>query len=116
MIPKGGHVTKPQGYTQAAEEQLSWLLVLCLPYWQTLLFAGMSGMVSYLLLILLLLFVVDRSSGLYRAITTRVQGFPARWVAAIADRRDRWVAAHLQITSSGPSLAPLFQRPPPLFS
>jgi hypothetical protein len=101
---------------RAAEEQLFWLFALCLPYWQTLLFTGMSGMLSFLLLMFLLLFVVGRSPALYRAITARLKGLPTRWIAAIPDRRDRWVAAHLQITSSGPSLAPSFQRPPPLFS
>ena len=109
-------MTKPQGYTHAAEEQLFWLFSLCLPYAQTLLFAGMVGMVSFLLLTFLLLFVVHGSPAIYRAITTRVKDSAARWLAPIPDRRDRWVAAHLYVTGSGPSLSPSFQRPPPLFS
>ncbi|MGD0648153.1 MAG: hypothetical protein ABR971_09185 [Acidobacteriaceae bacterium] len=109
-------MTKPQGYTQAAEEQLFWLFALCLPYWQTLLFAGMSGMVSFLLLTLLLLYVVDRSPAIFRVLTARLKDSSARWCAAVPDRRDRWVSAHLHVVGSGPSLAPSFQRPPPLFS
>ena len=116
MASIGGHVTKPQGYSHAAEEQLFWLVALCLPYVQTLLFASMSGMVSFLVLAVLLLFVVRRSPAIYRAMAGRVKASAARWLAGVADRRDRWVAAHLQVMGSGPSLAPSFQRPPPLFS
>ena len=109
-------MTKPQGYTHAAEEQLFWLFTLCLPYWQTLLFAGMSGMVSFLLLTLLLLYVVDRSPAIYRVLTLRLKDSAARWYAPVRDRRARWVSAHLHVVGSGPSLSPSFQRPPPLFS
>ncbi len=100
----------------AAEEQLFWLFVLCLPYWQTFLFAGMRGMLSFLLLTLLLLFVVGRSPTIYRAITIRLENRSARWLPPVADRRDRWVSAHLHVIGPGPSLSPSFQRPPPLFS
>jgi hypothetical protein len=101
---------------RAAEEQLFWLFVLCLPYWQALLFAGVSGVASFLLLAFLLLFVVARSQAVCRILTARLKGLPAIWAAPVADRRDRWVAAHLQVIGSGPSLSPGFQRPPPLFS
>jgi hypothetical protein len=100
----------------AAEEQLLWLFELCVPYWQTLLFAGMNGMISFLLLMLLLLFVVDRSPAIYRALATGLEDSSARWLAPVPDRRYRWVSAHLQVTGFGPSLSPSFQRPPPLFS
>jgi hypothetical protein len=39
-------VTKPQGYRQAASAQLLCFFVLCFPYYQSLLFAGISGMIS----------------------------------------------------------------------
>jgi Na+-transporting methylmalonyl-CoA/oxaloacetate decarboxylase gamma subunit len=109
-------VTKPQGYTQAAEEQLVWLFALCLPYWQTMLFAGMSGMIFFLVLMFLLLFVVAGSPAICRAVRARAKDLRSSWAAPVADRRDRWVAAHLQVAGAGPSLAPSFQRPPPLFS
>ncbi len=110
------HVTKPQGYRQAATEQLLCLFVLCLPYNQSLLFAGMSGMVSFLLLTFLLMFVVVRSPAIYRIVTACLKALPSSWVAPALDGRDRWVIAHLQVVALGPSLAPSFQRPPPLFS
>jgi hypothetical protein len=109
-------VTKPRGYMQAAEEQLFCWLVLCLPYWQTLLFAGISGMISFLLLTVLLLFVVTRSPAIYRTIIERLKAFPTSWIAPILDRKELWITSHLLVLDPGPSPAPSFQRPPPLFS
>jgi hypothetical protein len=116
MACKGEHVTKPQGYRQATTEQLCCLFVLCLPYYQALLFAGMSGMVSFLLLTFLLMFVVVRSPAIFHTITARLTALPPSWVAPILDRRARWASLPLYVVASGPSLAPSFQRPPPLFS
>jgi len=109
-------VTKPQGYRRAASEQLLCFFVLCLPYYQSLLFAGMSGMISFLLLTFLLIFVVARSPAIYRVITACLKALPPSWVAPTLDRRDRWVGAPLYVVAAGPSLAPSFQRPTPLFS
>jgi hypothetical protein len=109
-------VTKPQGYWQAASEHLLCFLVLCLPYYQSLLFAGMSGMVSFLLLTFLLMFVVARSPAIYCVITTCLKALPPTWVAPTLDRRGRRVGEPLYVVAPGPSLAPFFQRPPPIFS
>jgi hypothetical protein len=109
-------VTKPQGYRQATTEQLFCLFVLCLPYYQSLLFAGISGMASFLLLTFLLMFVVARSPAIYRTITACLKALPMSWIAPTLDRRDRWVTIRLFVVAPGPSLAPSFQRPPPLFS
>jgi hypothetical protein len=109
-------MTKPRGYRQEAAEQLLCLFVLCLPYYQSLLFAGMNGVLSFLLLTFLLMFVVARSPAAYRVITTCVKALPALWVPPTSDRRDRWVRASTYLVVHGPSLAPSFQRPPPLFS
>jgi hypothetical protein len=113
---QGEHVTKPQGYRHTAKEQLFGLLVLSLPSWQALFFAGMSGTVSFLLLTLLLIFVVAQSPAIYRTITAHLKAFPPSWIAPHLDRRDHWVTAPLYVLTPGPSLAPSFQRPPPLFS
>jgi hypothetical protein len=116
MICMGRQVTKPQGYWQAASEHLLCFLVLCLPYCQSLLIAGMSGMLSFLLLTFLLMFVVARSPAIYRVISACLKALPPSWVAPTLDRRDRWVGEPLYVVAPGPSLAPSFQRPPPLFS
>lgn len=110
------HVTKPKGYRQAAWEQLLCFFVLCLPYYQSLLIAGMSGMISFLLLTFLLMFVVARSPAIYRVIAARLKALPPSWIAPTLDRRNRWVGKPLHVLAPGPSLAPFFQRPPPLFS
>jgi hypothetical protein len=109
-------VTKPQGYRQAASAQLLCLFVLCFPYYQSLLFAGMSGMISALLLTFLLIFVVSRSPAITRVISAFLKALPPSWVVPTLERRDRWTGAPLHVVARGPSLAPSFQRPPPLFS
>lgn len=109
-------MTKPQGYRQAASEQLFCLFVLCLPYYQSLLFAGMSGMISFLLLTILLMFVVARSPAIYRVITACLKALPRSWMAPTSDRRDQSSIWRFFPVPQGPSLAPSFQRPPPLFS
>jgi hypothetical protein len=109
-------VTKPQGYRQAASAQLLCFFVLCFPYYQSLLFAGISGMISVLLLTLLLIFVVSRSPAISRVISAFLKALPPSWVAPTLDRRDRRTSAPLYVVARGPSLAPSFQRPPPLFS
>jgi hypothetical protein len=92
------------------------LFVLCLPYYQSLLFAGMSGMVSLILLTFLLMFVVARSPAVYRTIAGCLKALPPSWAAPIFECSRRWIAVPLFELVSEPSLAPSFQRPPPLFS
>lgn len=96
--------------------QLLCLTVLCLPYYQLLLYAGMHGMVSFLLLTFLLMIAVARSPAIYQVVTACLTAFPLSWIAPIPSRRNGWVSVPLFVVASGPSLAPSFQRPPPLFS
>jgi hypothetical protein len=109
-------MTKPRGFRQAAAEQWFCLLVLCLPYYQTLLFAGISGIISVLLLTCLLMFVVVRSPEICRTMTNLLKAFPLSWVAPIIDRRGLWVSTPLRAVILWPTLAPSFQLPPPIFS
>jgi hypothetical protein len=90
--------------------------VLCLPYYQSLLLAGMTGVVSFLLLTLLLLFVVVQSPEIYRTVTACLQALPLSWLPPVLNRRGHWVLTPLRAMAHRPSLAPLFQRPPPIFS
>jgi hypothetical protein len=112
----GRRVTKPQGYRRSASEQLLCVFVLCLPYYQSLLFAGMSGMISFLLLTVLLMFVVARSPAIYRIIITCLKDLPQCWAPPTLDGRNRRSFEPLFVVAAGPSLVPTFQRPPPLFS
>ena len=107
---------KPQGYTKAAAEECVYLFLLCLPYYQALLFAGISGMISVFLLTCLLLCVVTRSPDIYRTIIGCLEALPLSWATPILDRTVLWVSVPSQVVAQKPSLAPSFQRPPPLFS
>lgn len=109
-------MTKPQGYRQAAAEECFFLLVLCLPYYQTLFLAGMSGVFSFLLLTSLLMFAVAGSPAIARTIAARLRALPLSWIAPQFDRRGLWVSTPLFAVAEGPSLAPSFQRPPPIYS
>ena len=109
-------VRKPQGYRQTAAEACFCLLMVCLPYWQSLLFAGISGTLSLLLLTCLLMFVVMRSPEIYRTITACLKASPLSWVPPVFDCSVLWVSMPLRVIAQSVSLAPSFQRPPPVFS
>ncbi len=113
---KGERVRKPQGYRRVAAEECFCLLVLCLPYYQALLFAGISGMISVVLLTFLLMFVAVRSPDIYRTITACLKALPISWAPPISDRGGLWASVPSHAVAQGPSLAPSFQRPPPIFS
>jgi hypothetical protein len=76
----------------------------------------MSGMISFLLLTLLLMFVVGRMPVIYCVITANLKTLPSSWIVPTFDRRDRWVSVPLYVVAPELTLAPSFQRPPPLFS
>lgn len=107
---------KPQGYRRAAAEMCFYLLVLCLPYYQSLLLAGVTGSIYFLLMTCLLMFVVASSTDAYRTITACLKALTLSWFTPALDRGVLWVSVPSQTVARGPSLAPLFQRPPPIFS
>jgi hypothetical protein len=92
------------------------LFVLCLPYWQSILFAGISGSLSLLCLTCLLLFVVERSPETYQIVVTCLQAFPLSWVVPVLECKIRLISTPLKSAASGVGLVPSFQRPPPLLS
>jgi hypothetical protein len=116
MFPKGEHVQKPQGYRQAAAESCFCLLVLFLPHYQSLLFQGIGQAIGILLLTCLLMFLVDRSPEIYRAIAAGLKALLPSWFTPILRSAGRWVSAPSRTVVLEPSLAPTFQRPPPIFS
>ena len=109
-------MTKPESYGQAAKEQCVYLLVLFIPYYQGLFFAGFSGMLSFVLLTCLLMFVVTRSPAIYCKITERLKLLPRSWAPPLWNPQDLWISVDLHAFVEGPRPAPSFQRPPPLFS
>jgi hypothetical protein len=109
-------VKKPQGYRQAAAETCFFLLVLCLPYYQSLLYAGITGSIYFLLMTCLLMFVLVGSRDVYRTITACLKALTLSWLKPALDRGVLWVSVPSRTVARGPSLVPSFQRPPPIFS
>jgi hypothetical protein len=109
-------MTRPAGYRHAAKESCFCLFVLCLPYYQSLLFAGLTGMISVLLLTAVLVLFVSRTPQISRTMAALAAVFPQGWLTPQQQRGGPWMAIPVFATPDGPSLAPGFQRPPPLFS
>jgi len=108
-------VTKPQGYRQSATDECFGLFVVCLPYYQALLLAGMTGLLSTVLLACLLVFVVESSPAICHKIAQTLQLLPLLWLPPeIADSKAVGVDSD-DLLFNFPSLAPFLQRPPPLF-
>jgi hypothetical protein len=109
-------VRKPEGYLRTAAESCFCVAVFCVPYWHSLLLAGITGSVSFLCFSLLLMFVVGRAPQAYTTITACLKAVPLSWVAAVLAARRRRILTPLRRLPSERALAPSFQRPPPLFS
>lgn len=107
---------KPQGYRRAAAETCFYLIVLCLPYYQSLLLAGVTGSIYFLLMTCLLMFVVANSPDVTHAITACLKELALSWFTPVLDRGALWVSIPSLTIAREPSLDPLFQRPPPIFS
>ena len=107
---------KPQGYRQCAAEAIFCLLVLCLPYYQSLLFAGLGRTIFLLFLTCLLMFLVVRSTDFCQAIAACLTPFPSSWLAPVRYQGLRAISLTSLLVPSAPSLSPLFQRPPPISS
>jgi hypothetical protein len=109
-------VRKPEGHLRTAAETSFCLLVFCLPYWHSLLMAGITGSVSFLCLTILLAFVVGRAPQATAALAACLRALPFSWIAPDRAAQRAWIIAPLGWPLSEPALAPSFQRPPPLFS
>jgi hypothetical protein len=109
-------VRKPQGYLRTAAETSFCLLAFCLPYWHSLLIAGVTGSVSFLCLTVLLAFVVGRAPQACAAVAAGLRALPLSWTVPDFTAQRNWIVAPLAWPLSEPALAPYFQRPPPLFS
>ena len=70
-------MSKPQGYRQSAVEAGFYVLVLCVPCYQSLLLEGLGRTICALLLACLLMFLVVRSTDIYRLLTTCLIAFPS---------------------------------------
>jgi hypothetical protein len=92
------------------------VLVFCTVNFRPLLLGGVFKLMVSVALACLLAFVVVHSANIYRALAAGLHALPASYFPLTVDRR--W-AEEFQTTvmvPNEPSLSPLFQRPPPLFS
>jgi hypothetical protein len=109
-------MSKPQGYRQSAVEAGFYVLVLCLPCYQALLFEGLGRTILVLLLACLFMFLVVRSADVCRLITACLIAFPSSWLAPVRKQELRSSRIASVAVPDAPSLTALFQRPPPIFS
>ncbi|MFZ1083917.1 MAG: hypothetical protein WAN35_02995 [Terracidiphilus sp.] len=107
---------KPESSRRFLAESCFYLLALCLPYYQSLFFAGICGSIYFLLMACLLVFVVIGSQAVFHVVTACLQALPLDWLPQATDRSFLYTFAPSRGGTSEPSLTPLFQRPPPLFS
>lgn len=108
-------MTKPQGYGQSAAEAAFCLFALCLPHYQTLLFEEVGRMIFIALLACALMFLVVRSSEICRVVGDCLVAL-LLWQAPSLTQKFRAILLVSQSVPSAPTVSPLFQRPPPLFS
>jgi hypothetical protein len=101
---------------QSAAEAGFYMLVLCLPYYQSLLFAGLARTICILLLACLLMFLVVRSADFCRAIAASLMAFPSSWFTPALTSGLRELSFASMSIPNAPRISPFFQRPPPLFS
>ena len=109
-------MSKPQGYRQSAVDAAFYALVFCLPWYRALLLEGLGRTIFVLLLACLLLFLVVRSADVCRRLADclRACSFSQFVPACGCEFRDfAFVSLGIRRT---PSLAALYQRPPPSFS
>ena len=92
------------------------LLVFCVADLRPLVIGGFFKLIASLLLACLLAFVVVHSPSLSKILAACLRVLPITLFGLVADRR--WVRRlrRTLVFQDEPSLSPLFQRPPPIFS
>ena len=109
-------MNKSRAYRHSAAEACSCLLAVCVPHYQALLFAGMTGLISAILVTCLLLLMVARSPEAYHAVAASLRSLPASWIPPQSTGLRAWIHEAFQPICDDPLLAPSFQRPPPAFA
>jgi hypothetical protein len=92
------------------------LLVFCVADFRPLVIAGFFKLVVSLVLACLLAFVIVHSPNIGKLLASCLRALPVRFFPSVVDRQWEERSQTNILVSNEPSLAPLFQRPPPLFS
>jgi hypothetical protein len=92
------------------------LLIFCVADFRPLVIGGFFKLVASLMLACLLAFVVVHSPNIRKLVAACLRALPISLLPVVVDRR--WLERpRTTITvPHEPSLSPLFQRPPPIFS
>jgi hypothetical protein len=101
---------------EAARETILYMLPVYLSFYQALLVAGFGRAIVLLLLTVLLMFLVANRAEIFRTFAAALKALPSSWVAPAPRYRLRDLSLASLHLSAAPSLSPLFQRPPPIFS
>ena len=105
-------MSKPQGYLHSANEALLCLLILGIPYYQSLFYAGLSRVLLFCLLAFLLLFLAKHSGDIAQAVKSCILAFCAGIVLPKTEQHSICFAAPAPDTQY-PFLPPFLKRPPP---
>ncbi len=101
---------------EGVREAVLYMLPVYLSFYQALVMAGIGRAIVLLLLTLLLMFLVANSADIARAFTAFMKRLPSSWVAPAPSFELRELSFASLYVAATPSLSPLFQRPPPIFS
>jgi hypothetical protein len=103
-------------YSQVLLNVAHCLLVFCVADLRPLVLGGFFKLIASLALACLLAFVVVHSANICKLVAACFQVLPVSLFPVVIE----WQWAHrsqaMIAFSDGPSLSPLFQRPPPIFS
>jgi hypothetical protein len=116
IIAGKGMRMEQQRHREAAMDIVLYALPVYLPFYQALLMGGIARAMLLLLLAVLLMFLVRYSVDLYRSIALCRRTLPSQWLAPAPCLGFRQLSFASLAVPSAPSLSPLFQRPPPIFS
>ncbi len=92
------------------------LFVVSLPHCRSFLCSGLGRTIGTFLFAAVLMFTIVRSADLYRTITSCLQAFPLSWIAPVFDCGWGSIPSIDVFVASEPTLSPVAQRPPPIFS
>ena len=108
----GDGMNKPQGYLHSANDGLFCLLILGLPYYESIFYASLSRVILFCILAILLLFLAkyseDIAQAIHRCIFARCSG------VVLPSNCPSWICFVLPVhVIQDPFLTPFSKRPPP---
>jgi hypothetical protein len=92
------------------------LLIFCVADLRPVVIGGLFKLAGSLALACLLAFVIVHSPNVGKLLASCLRTLPVRYFPSVVDRRWEDQSQTNIVVPNEPSLAPLFQRPPPIFS